>query len=169
MLFSLAGWRLIKDVTPSTYSGSDQGRATWDLCLNLVRPLPQQWLRLQSLAPASGREPQPGGQPGKAFIQPAWGQQPMERHGCAHIPWPLAWACSTLSLWSRSLLLLFGGKLCTKPKGIVHTLPLQYYWNITLMMCFSCPSAGHKGIHWLPGIACGEGSYMWCNVYLCCL
>lgn len=171
-LFSLAGWRLIEDVTPSIYSGSDQGRATRDLCLNLVRPLPQQWLRLQSLATASGRERTAAWRSawwGLAFIQPAWGQQPTEQHSSAHTLWPSAWACSAPSLWPRSLSPFFGGKLCTKPKGITHTLPLQCYWNIVLMMCFSCPSTGHKGVHWPPGIACGERSLTRCNVYLRCL
>jgi len=41
VFFSPACQRLIKDVTPSTYSGSDQRRATRDLHPKSVRLLPQ--------------------------------------------------------------------------------------------------------------------------------
>lgn len=42
MRFSPTTQKQTKDVTPSPYSGSDQGKSKRGLLLNLARPLPQQ-------------------------------------------------------------------------------------------------------------------------------
>lgn len=148
MLLSLAAWRLIKNVTSSSFSGSDQGRATQDLCLSLVRPLPWQWLYLQSLAPASGREPHPGGQPGfyPSCSMPA---------ACK-----TAWLCPRSAAVSLSLLCTVLVVLIT-----VALFSVANYAENQKAKCTPChcsvtetPSArctGCKALHWPPGMARG--------------
>ena len=105
---------------------------------------------------------------GPALTQPAWDQQPTERRGCAHT------GDAGLRLGRTVLVVLitaaiFRSQIMHKAKGTVHTLPLQHYWNIVLIMCFSCPCTGHKGMRWPPGTACHERSHTWCSAHLYCL
>lgn len=71
MWFSPTTQGMIKDIIPSTYLGSGQGRIMGKFFLLLARPLPQQWLHLQPLAPAWEAEPQPQVHPARTGLHPA--------------------------------------------------------------------------------------------------
>lgn len=81
MWFSPTTQGMIKDIIPSTYLGSGQGRIMGKFFLLLARPLPQQWLHLQ---PWRLHERQNHSlkfiQQGLAFIQPVQVQQLMDQH-----------------------------------------------------------------------------------------
>lgn len=108
MWFSPTTQWLIKDIIPSTYFGSGQGRIMGKLLLLLAKSLPQQWLHLQPLAPASEEELQPQVHVARTGLHPACSGPAAYGPAQPSVQLELT-PCQ--SLWASSYVLFPGGLL----------------------------------------------------------